>query len=139
MISKEIKEVTVFNPILYYVTVSPVETSPCNPSPCGINAHCEEKGSHQAICSCIQDYVGDPYVQCRPECVEDSNCPYHLACMAGKCKDPCPGSCGRRAECQVINHVPSCYCPERYTGDPFSSCRQIVNDPRKLNRDIEFM
>ncbi len=91
----------------------------------------QENSSTQHLCSCIQDYVGDPYTACGPECVEDSNCAYILACLGGKCRDPCPGSCGRQAECRVINHVPSCYCPEGYTGNPLSSCREII-EPREF-------
>ena len=42
--------------------------------------------------------------------------------MREKCRDPCPGSCGNLARCEVNNHVPICTCPEGYTGDPFSNC-----------------
>jgi len=45
-----------------------------------------------------------------------------MACIREKCRDPCPGSCGLNAHCQVLNHIPMCICPEGYSGDPFMSC-----------------
>lgn len=42
--------------------------------------------------------------------------------MKQKCQDPCPGSCGFNANCNVYNHNPICSCIEGYTGDPFTSC-----------------
>jgi hypothetical protein len=43
--------------------------------------------------------------------------------MREKCGDPCPGSCGYNAECNVVNHTPMCTCIQGYTGDPFTECR----------------
>lgn len=51
--------------------------------------------------------------------------------MRQKCRDPCPGSCGADAICNVINHTPICTCPERYTGDPFSYCT-LKTEPSKF-------
>jgi len=68
---------------------------------------------------------------CRPECSINSDCPANRACIREKCKDPCPGSCGLLARCLVINHTPSCVCPEGYTGDPFISCNVLPQIPRK--------
>ncbi|RZC36330.1 hypothetical protein BDFB_000152 [Asbolus verrucosus] len=45
-----------------------------------------------------------------------------IACINSKCADPCPGTCGQNAQCQVINHLPSCTCNPGYTGDPFRYC-----------------
>lgn len=42
--------------------------------------------------------------------------------MKQKCQDPCPGSCGVNAYCNVYNHNPICSCIDGYTGDPFTSC-----------------
>lgn len=39
--------------------------------------------------------------------------------------DPCPGTCGQNADCQVINHLPSCICRGGYTGDPFVFCNVV--------------
>lgn len=39
-----------------------------------------------------------------------------------KCRDPCPGSCGTNAICQVVNHLPMCSCMTGYSGDPFRYC-----------------
>ena len=103
----------------------PVETrEPCNPSPCGPNAVCREKNG-AGSCTCIEDYSGDPYQGCRPECVLSTDCPSNRACVRNKCQDPCPGTCGINADCQVINHLPACTCRPGYTGDPYLYCNTI--------------
>jgi hypothetical protein len=60
---------------------------------------------------------------CRPECVTSSECPQDKACVREKCIDPCPGTCGSNARCQVRNHNPICSCAPGYTGDPFVQCQ----------------
>lgn len=74
---------------------------------------------------------------CRPECVVNSECPSNRACYKFKCTDPCPGTCGLRARCEVINHNPICSCPERLIGDPFIRClespKQPLPPPKPLN------
>lgn len=60
---------------------------------------------------------------CRPECVISSDCLQHQACLNQKCGDPCPGTCGVNARCQVINHNPICSCKPSFTGDPFVACK----------------
>lgn len=105
--------------------------SPCVPSPCGANAICrEQKGA--GSCTCLPEYIGNPYDGCRPECVLSSDCPSNRACMRNKCTDPCPGICGQNADCQVVNHLPQCSCRPGYTGDPFRYCNIIVIES-KLN------
>lgn len=94
---------------------------PCNPSPCGSNAICRELNG-AGSCTCIQDYFGDPYSGCRPECVTNSECPRDKSCVNNKCKDPCPGTCGLNAECRVYNHAPTCNCLPGYTGNALRSC-----------------
>lgn len=101
--------------------IIPVITTPCIPSPCGSNAICREQNNAGA-CSCVSGYIGNPYEGCRPECVLNSDCPADKACIRKKCINPCPGSCGLHADCQVINHLPSCTCRNGYTGDPFITC-----------------
>lgn len=48
-----------------------------------------------------------------------------------KCQDPCLGSCGQNANCLVVNHVPMCTCPEKFTGDPFNNCFPLPQVARK--------
>lgn len=111
----------VFRPVVIYDEVR----RPCNPSPCGFNAVCKEK--HGAgSCSCIKDYYGDPYVNCRPECVQNSDCPLDKSCMNTKCTKPCIGTCGVNADCRVIHHQPICSCLPNFTGNPSQGCRKIV-------------
>lgn len=94
--------------------------NPCQPSPCGPNAVCQVAGDSPS-CSCLPDYTGSP-PNCRPECVSNSECASHLACINLKCRDPCPGSCGANAECRVVSHTPTCVCAAGFTGDPFTQC-----------------
>lgn len=108
--------------------------SPCVPSPCGANAICKEQNNAGA-CVCLPDYIGNPYEGCRPECVLSTDCAPNLACVNNKCKDPCPGTCGPNAQCQVINHLPSCSCIPGYTGDPFRYC-SIIIERRKANSHL---
>ncbi|KAK8736643.1 hypothetical protein OTU49_017434, partial [Cherax quadricarinatus] len=95
---------------------------PCEPNPCGQNAECLPI-SPSGECRCLPDYYGNPYDSCQPECTADQNCPFYLACINQKCLDPCPGTCGISAECQVVNHAPVCYCKAGHTGDPYQACR----------------
>ena len=99
---------------------------PCVPSPCGSNSQCRNVNG-QAVCSCLPAYIGTP-PGCRPECVVSSECVQNRACMNQKCVDPCPGTCGLNARCEVINHSPICSCQVGFTGDPFTRCFAI---PRK--------
>ena len=96
---------------------------PCHPSPCGPNSQCREV-NEQTVCSCLPEYVGSP-PGCRPECVVSAECPSTRACINQKCSDPCPGTCGLNARCEVINHSPICSCKNGHTGDPFSRCYPI--------------
>lgn len=98
--------------------------NPCHPSPCGPNSQCRDIYG-QAVCSCLQGYVGSPPT-CKPECVISTECQLNEACVNQKCIDPCPGTCGLNALCQVVNHNPICTCPERYSGDPFIRCQVLV-------------
>lgn len=110
------------NNFLINLVPKPVEfDDPCNPSPCGANAHCSN-----GICTCVSLYQGDPYVGCRPECVINSECLPSKACINQKCVDPCSlETCGRNAICQVFSHVPMCSCPESMTGNALVSCRPM--------------
>jgi len=105
----------------YAPTPEPIVGSPCDPSPCGNNAECSELG-RAAACKCLPGFFGDPYLSCRPECVLNTDCSSSLACINSKCKDPCPGTCGINAICNVLNHVPKCSCLQGYLGDPSREC-----------------
>lgn len=116
-------------------TLQPVSyINPCVPSPCGPNAICKEQ-NNAGSCTCLPNYIGNPYEGCRPECVLNTDCPSNRACIRNKCLDPCPGTCAANAECQVINHLPSCSCSLGYTGDPFVLCKVLV-ELRKLDNFI---
>lgn len=106
--------------------VTPIPDEPlnvCHPSPCGANAICKERNG-AGSCTCLPEYYGDPYSGCKPECVLNTDCPKTKACVNNKCVDPCPGVCGLNAECNVINHSPSCSCIPGYTGDPLTACHE---------------
>lgn len=105
--------------------------NPCEPSPCGPNAECVQRNG-AGSCKCIQEYFGNPYEGCRPECVLSSDCPSSQACIRYKCSDPCPGICGQNAQCQVINHIPTCSCIENHAGDPFKICHLIQQEPERV-------
>lgn len=107
---------------LYYAEEA---INPCEPSPCGPNAVCQQRDNVGA-CICIDDYHGNPYEGCQPECILSSDCPTNKACVRNKCEDPCPGICGVRAQCSVINHIPTCTCQPGYVGDPFAICNLPV-------------
>ncbi|XP_060520378.1 neurogenic locus notch homolog protein 1 isoform X2 [Cylas formicarius] len=105
-------------------------TCTCTPSPCGTNAHCSIIGG-RPVCSCFKGYSGDPLSVCtRAECLANDECRHYQTCSNGRCIDPCAGSCGVNADCEVRNHVPVCSCPPGYTGSPFVSCRRF--DPSEL-------
>lgn len=106
-----------------YVIISVSTVQPCNPSPCGPNSQCRTV-NNQAVCSCLPSFIGSP-PSCRPECTISAECPLDEACNNQKCINPCIGSCGYGARCEVINHNPICSCPAQYTGDPFSNCIPI--------------
>jgi hypothetical protein len=111
----------------YFIVIEPLiiadPIDPCQPSPCGPNSQCQKTNGH-AVCSCLPSYVGNP-PSCRPECVQNSDCPSSLACINMKCQNPCTGLCGVNAECSVIYHRGICQCAAKYTGDPFTQCSLI--------------
>jgi len=98
----------------------PVSLTPCKPNPCGPNSQCQPRGD-ESVCTCLPDFIGSP-PNCRAECVSNSECSNHLACINKKCRDPCIGSCGANANCHVVSHTPMCSCINGYTGDPFTQC-----------------
>lgn len=97
-----------------------IPINPCSPTPCGPNSECRVVNG-QAVCSCVRGFLGSPPT-CRPECIVSTDCPQNEACSNQRCMNPCPGTCGIGATCNVVNHNPVCSCPLRYTGDPFVQC-----------------
>ena len=90
---------------------------PCLYQQCGQNAVCEPR-NHRAVCSCIENHLGNPYDYCRPyECLRDPDCPDTKRCENEKCVDPC--KCARYADCDARNHRGYCTCIPDYTGDPY--------------------
>ena len=112
-----------------------VNLSPCSPSPCGFNAICKEQNG-VGSCTCLPDYIGNPYEGCRPECVIDTDCTSTFSCIRSKCQDPCPGTCGINTECRVINHRPACTCIQGYSGNPFQYC---IPTPIGMNKHSNFL
>lgn len=87
--------------------------------------------NQQAVCSCVKGFIGSPPT-CRPECTSNSDCAPSQACLNQKCRDPCPGTCGIRALCSVVNHSPFCTCELGFTGNPFVSCQRIIEPVRDV-------
>ena len=111
--------------------------NPCSPSPCGSGAVCREV-HNSASCTCIFEYYGDPFLECKPECVQNSDCPANKGCVQNKCRDVCPGVCGTSALCEVVNHVPMCSCPPNYEGNPFVHCTPIPPTPARKESEEPF-
>ncbi|KAK3931322.1 Fibrillin-1, partial [Frankliniella fusca] len=95
----------------------------CEQNPCHPSARCTNvPGSY--LCSCQEGTVGDPFLEpgcVKPsECLRNSDCGDTLACVQGRCTDPCTAGvrCGPNAVCNVFDHVPSCSCPAGNLGDP---------------------
>ena len=104
-------------------TLRPLPPHPCSSHPCGPNALCSVVNG-QADCACLSNMIGTA-PNCRPECILSSDCPSAQACVNQRCVDPCPGSCGSNAECQVVNHSPVCSCVQGFTGNAFVDCRPV--------------
>lgn len=75
----------------------------CSRSPCGTNAMCRETVGGGPVCSCPSGHSGDPTTYCRrPECLDHTECIGNMACRSGSCVNPCTGSCGQNANCEVF-------------------------------------
>lgn len=97
--------------------------NPCLPNPCGINTECKIQ-NRKPVCTCLPNFVGDPKTGCQPECVLNTDCKNHQACIDYRCRDPCAfgNICGLGAVCQCKDHTPLCSCREGFVGDPFLQC-----------------
>lgn len=97
----------------------------CNDQPCHPSAVCENiPGSFK--CVCPDRKVGDPYSSpgclAPNQCVHSEDCAKNLACVDGKCTEPCAVTkCGRNALCQSADHKANCLCPAGNLGDPFDN------------------
>lgn len=108
---------------LIKATKEPEET--CETVMCGTNAICLQDRKSLS-CKCKPGFYGNPWIGCRPECVLNTDCDLEKACINNKCINPCAGACGVNAKCEVMNHIPICYCPPQTSGDPFVSCYQYT-------------
>ncbi|KAK9880680.1 hypothetical protein WA026_011916 [Henosepilachna vigintioctopunctata] len=99
---------------------------------CGIDAICHIEGV-KAVCTCPNEYTGDPLVKCRRmncrhdhqcKCTADHDCPETLSCVNQICVDLCllGKKCGRNALCQMRKHKAICICSPGLTGDPLVNC-----------------
>lgn len=122
---------TVFNSnYLKIINITAIEQpiqNPCQPSPCGPNSQCQVINDRPS-CSCMSEFIGSP-PYCKPECIINDECSNKLACINQKCKDPCVGSCGANAVCNVVTHTPMCTCAAGFTGDPFTQCTTQQRKP----------
>ena len=125
--------------IFKIISFHPTEIiNPCEPSPCGANAICQRRDNVGA-CICIEDYHGNPYEGCQPECILSSDCPTNKACIRNKCEDPCLGICGTDALCSVVNHIPTCTCFPGFVGDPFNTCTRQRDSMKHSNSHLILM
>lgn len=87
---------------------------PC-PNVCGTNAVCRVQ-NHSPICSCIPNYIGDPFTRCNPPNPPAQNDPITPS-------NPCyPSPCGPNSQCRDSFGVPSCSCLPTFIGAP-PNCR----------------
>lgn len=85
---------------------------PC-PGTCGHNAQCHVV-NHNAICSCRDNYVGDPFLECHVPLREPV--------------DPCnPSPCEKNGICRVHNGAALCLYPECVTNSDCSRNRACFN------------
>ncbi|UYV71427.1 dp [Cordylochernes scorpioides] len=105
---------------------------------CGVNTQCHP-ANHQAVCSCLPSYTGDPLRQCmrvEHECDTNSDCGSGYVCINNECKDidEClqgPGPCAVGAMCTNLPGGYKCSCPAGLTGDPYHTrCQQPVTGCR---------
>ncbi|CAB0029718.1 unnamed protein product, partial [Trichogramma brassicae] len=110
------------------------EHDSCSLARCGANARCVEQNG-MTTCQCEKNYFGNPYTACHLECLQNSDCKLNQACSNHKCINPCEGTCGTGASCDVINHSPVCYCDAEYTGNPFVFCKKLRYNPPSILRN----
>lgn len=93
----------------------------CLINPCHPSAQCvDTPGSYKCVCSVGS--IGDPYTSgclLPNQCRNDNQCDDSLACIRGKCSNPCQRKgCGLNAICSVVNHRVTCSCEKGSLGNP---------------------
>lgn len=87
---------------------------------CDQGKRCEVR-RHRPVCVCKHGFVlnENGEMSCGPspiECRVDDECASNLACVAGRCQNPCAGArnpcAGSSKQCQVLDHKPVCLCVE---------------------------
>lgn len=65
---------------------------------------CQETVGGRPVCSCPSGHSGNPLTYCRrAECLDHAECRGDMACRSGSCVNPCAGTCGSNANCEVID------------------------------------
>lgn len=124
---------------------------PC-PGLCGNNALCQV-ANHNPTCYCINNYVGDPFVQCNPPPSKAKRKKKHSQTFPADTNvtndssiflkvrdvptpDPCiPSPCGPFSQCRPVNGHAVCSCVANYIGAP-PNCKPecIVSSECTLDR-----
>lgn len=101
--------------------------NPCERA-CATNAVCTV-ADHVPKCECPSGMTGNAYIRCysihhdeTSECILHADCPSNKLCWHFKCIDPCPGTCGLNASCEVKNHETICKCLPGFIGNAFDAC-----------------
>lgn len=85
---------------------------------CKGNKKCEVN-HHRATCVCKNGFVVNEHgeLACAPaekECAQSVQCASNLACVEGRCQNPCTAlrnsPCPPEKACEVLNHRPICIC-----------------------------
>ena len=81
--------------------------------------------NHRVFCTCPENFFGNAYSRCSPECTEHEQCSNRLTCNNLKCVDPCVEACGSNTNCRAENHTAICSCKKGYTGNPIEGCSPL--------------
>lgn len=80
--------------------------NPCNDNPCARQNSICTVTNHNAICTCKNGYIGDPFIQCTSKPIYEE-----------PIQDPCqPSQCGPYSECRNIGNTAACSCLVGYVG-----------------------
>lgn len=101
---------------------------------CSPRAECSPQ-NHMPVCKCPEGYIGNPYVDCKPEpqveCTVDADCPARLACINNECINPCTAlePCIQPSKCEVVPSLPVrtmiCICPDGYVSSGNGTCKPM--------------
>ncbi|XP_047739045.1 uncharacterized protein LOC108675679 isoform X3 [Hyalella azteca] len=108
--------------------VSALCAKTCSVTPCSEGSECRAVADHSAVCTLTRP------IGVIPECIVDTDCLDHQACVDTGCRDACLANnpCAPNAVCKGENHRPQCYCPPGYVGNPHVSCKlpELPTTPR---------